>query len=114
MGLEGLPGAGSTTPRSTSGDLTSGQPAAGARTVEAQTVLEEALEGDPSAMHHPGLLHLYVHLMEMSPFPEKALKAGDALRRLVPDAGHLIHMPTHIDILCGLTMRNRMSWKRNS
>jgi hypothetical protein len=60
-------------------DLTSGQPAAGARTVEAQTVLEEALEGDSSAMHHPGLLHLYVHLMEMSPFPEKALKAGDAL-----------------------------------
>ena len=39
-------------------DLPSGQPAAGARTVEAQTVLEEALEGDPSAMHHPGLLHL--------------------------------------------------------
>ena len=66
-------------------DLPSGKPAAGARTVEAQTVLEEALEGDPSAMQHPGLLHLYVHLMEMSPFPEKALKAGDALRRLVPE-----------------------------
>jgi tetratricopeptide (TPR) repeat protein len=90
-------------------DLTSGQPAAGARTVEAQTVLEEALEGDPSAMHHPGLLHLYVHLMEMSPFPEKALKAGDALRRLVPDAGHLIHMPTHIDILCG-HYQNVVDW----
>jgi tetratricopeptide (TPR) repeat protein len=39
--------------------------------------------------------------MEMSPFPEKALRAGDALRTLVPDAGHLIHMPTHIDVLCG-------------
>lgn len=50
---------------------------------------------------HPGLLHLYVHLMEMSPTPEKALKAGDALRELVPDAGHLIHMPTHIDVQCG-------------
>ncbi|MCR9127287.1 MAG: hypothetical protein NXH82_14325, partial [Rhodobacteraceae bacterium] len=90
-------------------DLPSGQPAAGARTVEAQTVLEEALEGDPSAMHHPGLLHLYVHLMEMSPFPEKALKAGDALRRLVPDAGHLIHMPTHIDVLCG-HYQNVVDW----
>ena len=54
-------------------DLPTGQPAASARTVEAQTVLEEALESDPSAMHHPGLLHLYVHLMEMSPIPEKAL-----------------------------------------
>ena len=78
--------------------------------VEAQTVLEEALEGDPSAMHHPGLLHLYVHLMEMSPFPEKALKAGNALRRLVPDAGHLIHMfLTHIDVLCG-HYQNVVDW----
>ena len=41
-------------------------------------------------MKHPGLLHVYVHLMEMSPYPERALKAGDALRTLVPDAGHLI------------------------
>ena len=50
---------------------------------------------------HPGLLHLYVHLMEMPPFPEHALKAGDNLRDLVPDSGHLKHMPTHIDVLCG-------------
>jgi tetratricopeptide (TPR) repeat protein len=47
------------------------------------------------------LLHLYVHLMEMSPFPQRALKAGDRLRELMPESGHLIHMPTHIDVLCG-------------
>ncbi len=82
-------------------DLQSGAPAAGADTIEAQEVCEEAFANDPEAMQHPGLLHLYVHLMEMSPFPEKALKAGDVLRTLVPDAGHLIHMPTHIDVLCG-------------
>lgn len=82
-------------------DLRSGTPAKGASTEEAQAVLEEALENDPAAMRHPGLLHLYVHLMEMSPFPERALKAGDALRTLVPDSGHLIHMPTHIDVLSG-------------
>lgn len=82
-------------------DLKTGKPAEGAFTEEAQRVLEEALENDPAAMRHPGLLHLYVHLMEMSPCPEKALKAGDVLRTLVPDAGHLIHMPTHIDVLCG-------------
>jgi len=82
-------------------DLKAGKPAERASTEEAQTVLEEALENDPEAMRHPGLLHLYVHLMEMSPFPERALKAGDALRALVPDAGHLVHMPTHIDVLCG-------------
>ena len=50
---------------------------------------------------YPRTLHLYVHLMEMSPTPEKALKAADALRELVPDAGHLMHMPTHIDVQCG-------------
>ena len=82
-------------------DLPTGRPAPGARTEEAQAVLETAMAELPGAMGHPGVLHLYVHLMEMSPFPEKALKAGDALRTLVPDAGHLIHMPTHIDVLCG-------------
>lgn len=71
-----------------------------AATRETQHVLETAM-ALPGGMAHPGLLHLYVHLMEMSPFPEKALKAADVLRTLVPDAGHLIHMPTHIDILCG-------------
>jgi tetratricopeptide (TPR) repeat protein len=44
---------------------------------------------------------MYIHLMEMSPHPEKALKAGDALVNLAPDAGHLQHMATHIDLLCG-------------
>ncbi|MGI9364824.1 MAG: tetratricopeptide repeat protein [Rhizobiaceae bacterium] len=82
-------------------DLQSGKPAEDASTLEAQAVLENAMESHPQAMGHPGLLHLYVHLMEMSPFPQKALKAGDALRTLVPDAGHLVHMPTHIDVLCG-------------
>ncbi|WP_278921727.1 tetratricopeptide repeat protein [Pseudophaeobacter profundi] len=82
-------------------DLKTGTPAPGAATTEAQQILEQAMQGQPGAMQHPGLLHLYVHLMEMSPTPEKALKAGDVLRRLVPDAGHLVHMPTHIDVLCG-------------
>ena len=39
--------------------------------------------------------------MEMSPRPEAALRAADALRDLVPDAGHLRHMASHIDVLCG-------------
>jgi tetratricopeptide (TPR) repeat protein len=50
---------------------------------------------------HPGVLHMYIHLMEMSPHPERALRAADSLRALVPDGGHLLHMPTHIDVLCG-------------
>jgi tetratricopeptide (TPR) repeat protein len=82
-------------------DLKTGGVAEGAGTLEAMDVLESAFRDFPRAWDHPGLLHLYVHLMEMSPFPQRALRAGDRLRDLVPDAGHLIHMPTHIDVLCG-------------
>jgi len=82
-------------------DLKTGGVAEGAGTLEAMEVLESAFRDFPGAWDHPGLLHLYVHLMEMSPFPQRALRAGDRLRDLVPDAGHLIHMPTHIDVLCG-------------
>ncbi|TPQ29957.1 hypothetical protein C2U70_27725, partial [Bradyrhizobium guangdongense] len=82
-------------------DLTSGKAAEGAGTEECRAVLEDAFERMPAAWDHPGLLHLYVHLMEMSPFPERALRAGDRLRDIVPDSGHLIHMPTHLDVLCG-------------
>ncbi|MFZ5780665.1 MAG: tetratricopeptide repeat protein [Pseudomonadota bacterium] len=82
-------------------DLGTGGVAKDAGTAEAVEVLEEALKGLPATWNHPGLLHLYVHLMEMSPFPQRALRAGDRLRELVPDSGHLVHMPTHIDVLCG-------------
>src|SRR5205085_5223410 len=82
-------------------DLATGKAAEGAGTEECRTVLEHALNTMPAAWDHPGLLHLYVHLMEMSPFPQRALRAGDRLRHIVPDSGHLIHMPTHIDVLCG-------------
>lgn len=94
-------------------DLRSGCPAEGAGTAEAQQILEEALDKEPAAHAHPGILHLYVHLMEMSPYPEKALRAADELRELVPDAGHLIHMPTHIDILCG-NYRDVLYWNRRA
>ena len=86
-------------------DIRTGEPAQGADTAEAREVLEHAFvsaaSGDASARRHPGLLHMYLHLMEMSPRPEQALWAADVLRDLVPDAGHLRHMPSHIDVLCG-------------
>ena len=81
-------------------DIKSGTPAPDADTAELTVMLERGLSL-PGGMRHPGVLHMYIHLMEMSPHPERALKAGDALRHLVPDAGHLRHMPTHIDVLCG-------------
>ncbi|KAK5165214.1 uncharacterized protein LTR77_009312 [Saxophila tyrrhenica] len=81
-------------------DLKTGEPTSGSRTLEAKEVLETAMakEGGDS---HPGLLHLYIHLMEMSSSPSTALPAANRLRNLVPDAGHLHHMPTHLDVLCG-------------
>lgn len=81
-------------------DINTGEPASGARTLEAKAILERAMAQDGGA-RHPGLLHLYIHLMEMSPTPEAALDAANTLRDLVPDAGHLNHMPTHIDVLVG-------------
>ena len=84
-------------------NLKTGRPAEGADTEEAIEVLEKAMQRrkERGEEAHPGLLHMYIHLMEMSPHPERALAAGDRLRGLVPDAGHLEHMPTHIDVLCG-------------
>ena len=84
-------------------DLDTGEPSEGADTVEALEVLDGVMRAHEAAGHpgHPGLLHMYIHVLEMSPHPERALRAADRLRDLVPDAGHLRHMPTHIDIQCG-------------
>ena len=94
-------------------DLRTGEPAPGAGTLEACEVLESAFRDLPGAMDHPGLLHLHVHLMEMSSHPEVALATGDRLRELSPDMGHLTHMPTHIDIQCG-HYRDAMLWNQKA
>ena len=81
-------------------DTRTGEPAAGSRVVEAKRILDTAL-ATAAGREHPGVLHLYLHTMEMSGSPQDALPAADLLRGLVPDAGHLEHMPSHIDVLCG-------------
>ena len=81
-------------------DTRTGEPAPGSRVVEAKRILDDAL-ATPAGREHPGVLHLYLHTMEMSATPQDALPAADLLRGLVPDAGHLQHMPSHIDVLCG-------------
>lgn len=81
-------------------DLQTGLPNPDGSTREVAEVLERAL-ATPDGQRHPGVVHMYIHLMEMSPYPEKALRAADWLRGMIPDAGHLEHMPTHIDVLCG-------------
>lgn len=81
-------------------DTRTGEPAPGSRVVAATRILDDALATD-AGRRHPGVLHLYLHTMEMSATPQDALPAADLLRGLVPDAGHLQHMPSHIDVLCG-------------
>ena len=68
-----------------------GKPAPG--TEEIVATLEAVLARDPQ---HPGANHYYVHTIEASPHPEKATASAERLRNLMPSAGHLVHMPSHI------------------
>ena len=84
-------------------DIEYGLPAKGAATEEAIGILEHGLQlvEQQGIDPHPGLLHFYIHVYEMSPTPEKALPYADQLRDLCPESGHLVHMASHIDSLCG-------------
>ena len=62
------------------------------------SVLEDIQRKYPD---HPGACHFYIHTMEASATPEKAARAADILRDKIPGAGHLVHMPAHIDIRRG-------------
>jgi tetratricopeptide (TPR) repeat protein len=67
-------------------------------TEEVVGLLEHALAIAPD---HPLACHLYIHAVEGSSRPARAVAAADRLRALVPGAGHLVHMPAHIDIRVG-------------
>jgi tetratricopeptide (TPR) repeat protein len=73
-----------------------GKPQPGTENVIA--TLEAVLKDHPD---HPLALHLYIHAVEASPNPGKAVRASDRLRRLQPALGHMVHMPSHIDIRRG-------------
>ena len=73
-----------------------GKPTEG--TEELLAVLQSVLRRDPK---HPGANHFYIHALEASPHPETALASAHVLETLVPGAGHLLHMPSHIYIRLG-------------
>ena len=73
-----------------------GRPTAG--TEEIVTVLEGVLKRNPE---HVGANHYYIHTVEASSHPERALPSAERLRTLAPAAGHLVHMPSHIFIRTG-------------
>ena len=64
-----------------------------ARAEEIVRVLEETIRQHPK---HPGANHFYIHAVEASRDPDRAVASADRLRSLVPGAGHLVHMPSHI------------------
>lgn len=73
-----------------------GRPATGV--AEAEQVLEGVLRRVPN---HPGANHLYVHAVESSPTPERAVASAQRLMGIVPGAGHMVHMPGHIWLVLG-------------
>jgi len=68
-----------------------GKPAEG--TEEIVATLESVLKRDPN---HLGANHYYIHALEASPHPERALASAARLEKLAPSEGHLAHMPSHI------------------
>jgi tetratricopeptide (TPR) repeat protein len=68
------------------------------RTEEIVATLESVIRRDPN---HMGAIHYYIHAVEASPNPERALAGANRLAALAPAAGHLVHMPGHIYIRTG-------------
>lgn len=73
-----------------------GKPQPGTEQIVA--TLDEVVKLNPN---HPGVNHLYIHAVEASANPDQATPAANRLRRAVPASGHLVHMPSHIDVLTG-------------
>src|SRR5689334_22289814 len=70
-----------------------GTPEAG--TEEIVATLESVLKRDPN---HLGAIHYYIHSVEASPNPDRALAGANKLASLAPAAGHIVHMPAHVYI----------------
>jgi tetratricopeptide (TPR) repeat protein len=79
-------------------DLWTAEGAPKGRALEVAAVLEGVLARAPQ---HPGANHFYIHAIEASPWPERGLAAAERLATLVPGSGHLVHMPSHIQIRTG-------------
>lgn len=73
-----------------------GTPEAG--TEEIVSTLESVIRRDPN---HLGAIHYYIHAVEASPNPERALAGANRLAALAPAAGHIVHMPAHVYIRTG-------------
>jgi tetratricopeptide (TPR) repeat protein len=67
-------------------------------TEEIVATLESVIKRDPN---HLGAIHYYIHSVEASKSPERALAGANRLAALAPAAGHIVHMPAHVYIRTG-------------
>jgi len=84
-------------------DVKTGLPAKNSDVIEALEVCERAIgvaDGE-GLKKHPAIVHLHIHILEMSNEPERAASSAVALGTMCPDAGHMNHMPGHVYVLCG-------------
>ncbi|MCA0033539.1 hypothetical protein [Mesorhizobium sp. B263B2A] len=84
-------------------NLKTGAPAPNSDVIEALEVCERSIRLADGAgiAQHPAIVHLHIHLLEMSTMPERGMRSADLLGQMCPDAGHMNHMPGHIYVLCG-------------
>ncbi|UDL91246.1 hypothetical protein LGH82_08290 [Mesorhizobium sp. PAMC28654] len=92
-------------------NLKTGEPAPNSDVVEALEVCERsiALADEAGITQHPAIVHLHIHLLEMSVMPERGMRSADMLGEMCPDAGHMNHMPGHIYVLCGEYEKARLA-----
>jgi tetratricopeptide (TPR) repeat protein len=84
-------------------NVKTGLPAKNSDVIEALEVCERAIDlADGEGLKkHPAIVHLHIHILEMSNEPERAAASAAVLGTMCPDAGHLNHMPGHVYVLCG-------------
>jgi tetratricopeptide (TPR) repeat protein len=95
-------------------NVKTGSPAKNSDVIEALGVCERAIGlADQKRMKkHPAIVHLHIHILEMSNEPERARSSADALATMCPDAGHMDHMPGHVYMLCGEYQRAKAASER--
>lgn len=95
-------------------DLKTGLPAKNSDVIEALEVCEQAIAraGETHLPSHPAILHLHIHILEMSNEPERAKASAESLALLHTDAGHLNHMSAHIHMLCGAYREAQLASER--
>jgi tetratricopeptide (TPR) repeat protein len=92
-------------------NLKTGAPAENSDVLEALEVCERSIRLADAAgvAQHPAIVHLHIHLLEMSTMPERGMRSANLLGEMCPDAGHMNHMPGHIYVLCGEYEKARLA-----